>query len=117
MINEHQIVPIQKCDFLSMIGIILGIHGTSYTVKAASDVEGDFTLSADGTFVCNQPVKSMNITGDAVTAYFVADYHFEDISVDGTAKNVSVKADGITLYKAVLDSGTLTVTAVTPSLG
>lgn len=114
MINDERIVPIQKCDFLSMIGIVLGIHGTSYSVAKASDVEGAFAVSDDGTYLCNQPVKTLAITADAATIYFVADYHFEGITLDGEAVTAGVKADGITLYKAVLATGVVTVTAVTP---
>ena len=44
MINNDRIVPIQKIDFLSMIGTILTLHGTSYAVLAASDVEGTFSV-------------------------------------------------------------------------
>ena len=127
MINKDRIVPVQKIDFLSLIGTILNIHGTSYNVLAASDVEGDFSVTgsgAAGNFVANQPVKSLDfpsgVTGG--TVYFVADYAFEGITVAGAAAtfngsyldNDDVLKDGITLYKAVLASGTVTLTAVTP---
>ena len=127
MINNDRIVPIQKCDFLSMIGIILGIGGTSYAVIASSDVEGTFAVTgtgAAGTKVANQPVKSFDIkTGvTGCTVYFVAAYDFDGLKVagadptfaDGSLENDDVKADGITLYKAVLASGEVTLTAITP---
>lgn len=112
MINNDRIVPIQKCDFLSMVGIMLNIHGTSYTVAKAADVEGNFTLADGSVFLCDQPVKTLDF-GEltSATAYFVAAYDFDKI-VD--AENAEINADGITLYKAVLADSTITVTAVTP---
>ena len=44
MINKDRIVPVQKIDFLSLIGTILAIHGTSYDVLASKDVEGTFEV-------------------------------------------------------------------------
>jgi len=127
MINNDRIVPIQKYDFLSMIGIILAIGGTSYTVLASSDVEGTFEVTgtgAAGTIIANQPVKTLDfktgVTGG--TVYFVPAFDFDGITVAGAAAtfddsgldNEDVVKDGITLYKAVLASGEVTLTAVTP---
>ena len=124
MINNDRIVPIQKIDFLSMIGTILTLHGTSYAVLAASDVEGTFSVTgtgAAGNKLAAQPVKTLDFASGVTsgTVYFVADYGYEGITVAGSAAtygdgSATVKADGITLYKAVLSSGEVTVTAVTP---
>lgn len=127
MINKDRIVPVQKIDFLSLVGLILGIGGTSYGILAASDVEGDFSATGTGdigTKIANQPVKSLDFASGvtAGTIYFVADYAFEGITVAGAAAtfnssyldNDDVLKDGITLYKAALSSGTVTLTAVTP---
>lgn len=126
MINNDRIVPIQKIDYLSMIGTILTLHGTSYTVLAATDTEGDFAVTgsgAAGNVLANQPVKSLDFkTGvTSGTVYFVAAYDFGGITVAGAAAtagdgSVTVNPDGVTLYKAVLGSGTVTVTAITPVL-
>ena len=124
MINNDRIVPIQKIDFLSMIGTILTLHGTSYAVLAASDVEGTFSVTGSGDAgnkLASQPVKSLDFAS-GVTAgivYYVADYGYEGITVAGSAATIadgsaSVKADGITLYKAALASGEVTITTVTP---
>ena len=129
MVNNDRIVPIQKIDFLSMIGTVLKIANVSATVLASSDVVGDFTVTgsgAAGTFIANQPVKTLNF-GSGVTSgtvYFVADYEFSGIKVNGAAATIAdgsvtianVKKDGITLYTAVLGSGEVTITAITPSL-
>ena len=127
MINNNRIVPITKIDWLSLIGTVLGIGGTSYSVLDAADVEGTFDLTgsgAAGTKLCSQPVKSLNFhTGvTSGTVYFVAAYDFEGITFhEGEATfnssyldNDDVIKDGVTLYKAVLSSSTITLTAVTP---
>jgi hypothetical protein len=112
MINNDHIVPVQKCDFLSLVGIMLNIHGTSYTVAKAADVEGNFVLADGSVFLCDQPVKTLDF-GEltAGTAYFVAAYDFAGIT---GAEDAEIKADGITLYKAVIADTVITVTAVTP---
>lgn len=124
MVNNDRIVPIQKIDYLSMIGTVLNLHGTSFSVLSASDVEGDFEVTgsgAAGNKLAGQPVKSLDFKSGVTsgTVYFVAAYDYEGFKVAGTAVtpaegSVDVKADGITLYKAVLGSGAVTITAVTP---
>jgi hypothetical protein len=126
MINNDRIVPIQKIDYISMIGTVLTLHGTSYTVLGATDVVGDFSVTgtgAAGTFLANQPVKTLDfatgVTGG--TVYFVADYNFGAITVAGATAtfaegSATVVADGATLYKAVLASGSVTVTVITPAI-
>ena len=129
MINTERIVPIQKMDFLSMIGTILTLNSTSYSVLEASTVDGAFSVTGSGsagTFLANQPVQSLDfptgVTG--ATVYFVAAYDFTAITVAGSAATIDdsgldlddVQPDGITLYKAVLASGEVTITAITPSV-
>lgn len=130
MVNNDRIVPIQKIDFLSMIGTVLTIANVSYAVLAASDVEGDFSVTgsgAAGVFLANQPVQTLDFASGVTggTVYFVADFDFSAITVAGVAATIDdsglaladIKPDGITLYKAVLDSGEVTISAVTPSVG
>lgn len=117
MVNENRIVPIQKIDYLSMIGTILTLHGTSFDVLAADD--GAFVIDSDGTALCNEPAKTIDFAEGAAasTAYFCADYAFEGITIDGVAQDVGeIKNDGVTLYKAVLADGAVTVTAITPEI-
>lgn len=124
MVNNDRIVPIMKIDFLSMIGTVLAIANVSATVLAADDIEGDFSVTGSGSvgnLLANQPVKSADFKSGvtAGTVYFVADYAYEGFKVAGTkvvTAGATVKADGITLYKAALASGTVTITAITPSL-
>jgi len=124
MINKERIVPVQKIDFLSLIGTVLALGGTSYGVLEASGVEGDFEVTGSGDVgnkLANQPLKTLDFKSGvtAGTVYFVADYDYEGFKVAGSAATMgdgsaTVSKDGITLYKAVLSSGEVTVTAVTP---
>lgn len=121
MENNERIVPIQKIDRLSAIGETLALTSVSYSVLAADTVSGEFTVAEAGTYLANQPVKSLNFgTGvSSGTVYFVADYDYEGFALNGTATvtaGATVKADGVSLYKAVLATGTVTITAITPEL-
>ena len=124
MVNNDRIVPITNIDFLSMIGTVLTLNGTNFTVAQAQTVEGDFTISLGegqtGNFLVNQPVKTINVTTpDAVTIYFVAAYGYAGFSINGTAVTATgdtVQPDGITLYKALSVGNAVTITAVTPQI-
>lgn len=126
MINNDRIVPVQKMDFLSLIGTVMTLNSISYNVLETSNVEGDFTVTGSGsagTFLCNQPVQTLNfptaVTG--ATVYFVPDYNYVGMQINGVAEEPAdgsddIVADGISLYKAVLSSGDITITEVTPSV-
>lgn len=123
MVNNDRIVPITNIDFLSMIGTVLTLNGTNFTVAQAQTVEGDFTISpAEGqsNFLVNQPAKTINVaTSDAVTIYFVAAYGYAGFSINGTAVTTTgdtVQPDGITLYKALSVGDAVRITAVTPQI-
>lgn len=121
MVNKDRIVPIQKIDRLSAIGEILALTSVSYSVLAADTVSGEFTVAEAGTYLANQPVKKLNFESGASsgTVYFVANYDYEGFALNGTATvtaGATVKADGVSLYKAVLATGTVTITAITPEL-
>ena len=127
MINKNRIVPVTKTDLLTLYGTMLAIASISASVLASSDIDGDFSVTGSGsagTFLCDQPVKTLDIpvavTG--CTVYFVAAYDFAGLTVAGAAAtfnssyldNDDVLADAATLHKAVLSSGTVTLTAVSP---
>lgn len=129
MVNNDRIVPIQKIDLLSMYGTVLTIASVSFTVLAASDVLGDFSVTgsgAAGTFLANQPVSTLDFASGVTggTVYFVPAFDFSAITVAGAAATIDdaglaladIEPDGVTLYKAVLSSGEVTISAVTPSL-
>lgn len=129
MVNNDRIVPIQKIDLLSMYGTILTIASVSFTVLAATDTLGDFSVTgsgAAGNILANQPVKTLDFASGVTggTVYFVPAYDFIAITVAGAAATIDdsglaladVQPDGVTLYKAVLSSGEVTISAVTPAL-
>ena len=124
MINNSRIVPIEKCDYLSMIGTIMKLAGTSFAV-IKGDVVGNFDVTgsgAAGNKLANQPVRSIDFKSGVTsgTVYFVPDYAFEGIKVAGSAATISgisianVKKDGVTLYTAALSSGTVTIAEISP---
>lgn len=127
MINTNRIVPVQKTDFLTLIGTILNIANVSYTALDATDIVGDFSVTgsgAAGTKLATQPVKTLDFASGVTggTVYFVPAYDFVGITVAGAAptwdtsslENDDVLPDGITLYKAVFGSAKVTLTAVSP---
>lgn len=119
MINKDRIVPVTATDLLSLLSTVLSIANVSYTV-AEADAAGDFTLAAtlnSGTALCSEPVKHVNFASgiSAITVYFIAAYDYEGFAINGTETDTAgadVEADGRTLYKAVLSSGTITVSKV-----
>lgn len=127
MINKERIVPVAKSDLLTLYGTMLTMAGVSYSKLAAADINGDFSVigsGAAGTFLCAEPVKSLDIPAAVTgcTIYFVAGYSFDGLTVAGAGPtfdvsgqtNAGVIKDCATLYKAVLSSGTVTLTAVSP---
>ena len=129
MVNNDRIVPIQKIDLLSMYGTVLKIASVSATVLAATDINGDFSVTgtgAAGTFLANQPVKTLDFASGVTsgTVYFVAGYGFGGITVAGAEATIDdsglgldeIKPDAVTLYTATLGSGEVTIAAITPSL-
>lgn len=123
MINLKNIIPVVKMDLLSLIGTILTIANVSFQIAVAS-VAGEVEISgsgAAGNFLANGPVKEIDfktgVTG--ATVYFIPAYNYEGIKVAGAAAtmdsdSVEVIKESANLYKAVLASGEVTITAVTP---
>lgn len=123
MINNDRIVPIQKMDLLTMFGTILNLASVSYNVLQTSTIEGAFSVTgtgAAGTFLANQPVQTLDFASGVTSAtiYFIAAYDYAGMTIAGTATTPTgtVQPDGVTLYKAVLASGAVTITAVSPVL-
>lgn len=113
MINTDRIVPITKEDLISMYGLILlqASANSSMTALQANDVEGDFSCGT-GIHLAAEPVKTCDFTGASGTLYFVPAFDYAGFTKSGAAVTVTgdVAADGHTLYKAVLSSGTVTIT-------
>lgn len=121
MINTERIVPITVTDLISVYGFGLKQNSSNSGLVAldALDVVGNFKVtSGSAPMLASEPVKSCDIdaTTSSVTActiFFVPAYDFEGFSIDGTkvqtAGVTTIAKDGRTLYKAVLASGTITV--------
>ena len=109
MINTERIVPVTATDLLTLYGTILKAASVSPT-KLSTTAPGEFTIaSASGTYIANEPVKSLEITaGTSATIYFVAAYDYKGFTIAGSAVTTSgadVDPDGSTLYTATLSGG------------
>lgn len=121
MINTNRIVPVTKIDLITLYGMILLQNSSNSALAklAATDVEGDYSISASGTYLCDQPLQSATF-GSSVTSgtvYFVPAFDYAGFSKTGATLTVTnptggVVADGHTLYKAVLSTNALTITQV-----
>lgn len=121
MINANRIVPVTKIDLISLYSLILlqNSDNSSMAKLAASDVEGNYAISATGVKLCDQPLKSA-VFGSSITSstiYFVPAFDYTGFSKTGATLTVTnpsggVVADGHTLYKAVLSTNALTITQV-----
>lgn len=118
MINNDRIVPVQKIDLLSLVGMVLEIANVEYTVLKASTIDGAFTATQGGILLADQPVKSLDFADGVSTAtvYFIPAYDFEGFKVIGAEVQHTgeVNANGADVYKAVLSAGAVEVTPVTP---
>jgi hypothetical protein len=122
MINKDRIVPVQATDLLSLYGLILKMDSNNSTLAKldALDVDGNFKVtSGSAPLLCSQPAETIDIDATAssvssATIFFVPAYDYEGFTIDGSAVTPtgSVDADGVTLYKAVLSSGAITITKV-----
>ena len=117
MINNDRVVSVTKVDLLSLYALIIKQTETDLVKVTAQTVEGDYSITAAATaLIADQPIKSCDFTADVSTAtlYFVADYAFEGFKVAGADVEVEadIAADAVTLYKAELSGGAVTVTEV-----
>ena len=116
MINTQKIVPIQRTDLLTLLGTVLNIANIS--AEKLTGVNGKYDVKTNSkVYIADAPVKSLDIdkTASSLTAnttYFVADYDFTGVTVDGTKVSATVDADAATFYKAVLAEGSVTVSKV-----
>lgn len=117
MINTNRIVSVKQTDLLTLYGTMLKISGLTINSVLANGI-GEFELaSGSGNLIASEPVKTFDFGASVTSAtlYFVADYSYKGFTVSGTAativdNNVAVEKDSCTLFKAVLDSGSITIT-------
>lgn len=117
MINQDRIVPVMATDLITLYSVILAAAGESITKVDATDADGDFSItSASGDLIASEPVSTMDFGESVTTAtvYFVPAYNFTGFTTNGTPAGLTgeVNADGSTLYKAELSSGSVTVTQI-----
>lgn len=121
MINNDRIVPVSAIDLISLYGLILKQDTTNNSSLAKLDAingAGEFKItSGSAPLLASEPVSACDIDAttssvSACTLYFVPAYDFKGFTVDKATATVSgtVVADGRTLYKAVLATGTITFT-------
>ena len=126
MINKDRIVPVVKTDLLSVYGTMINLSGYTCNILKSSDIPGNFSVTGSGevgVLFCDQPVKTLDFSADITdcVVYFVADYDFDGLTVDGAAPtfgegytNDTIIPDCTTLFRTLLNLGTVTVMAVTP---
>ena len=122
MINTDRIVPVTAVDLISLYGLILAQDSNNSGLAAlAADEPGEFQVKTNSSIkLASEPVKVCDIDAtassvSACTVYFVPAYDYEGFSIDGaavTTAGADVVADGRTLYKAALSSGTITISKI-----
>lgn len=110
MINDKRIVPVATTDLISLYSVILAMASVSANKLEATTSDGEFTIaSASGTYLANEPVKSLEITaGTSAVIYFVPALNFEGFTIAGTKVTTTgddVTADCAGLYTATLSGG------------
>lgn len=117
MINKDRIVSVTATDLITLYGTIMMLANTSVTAVDATN-PGEFAItSGSGNVLAAEPIKTFDIGNSvsSITIYFVPAYDYAGFTIAGEAatiadNDVTVEADGKTLYKAVLSSGTVTIT-------
>lgn len=121
MINTDRIVPVTAVDLISLYAFILTMNSNNSSLAAVAATDpGVFEVETASTpLIANEPVKSLDIASgvSSATIYFVPSYDYEGFTVNEAAATIAdndvvVNPDGRTLYKAVLSSGTITITQV-----
>lgn len=119
MINTDRIVPVQVIDLVSLYGLILKMDSDNADLAALDATDpGIFEVtSSDGDLLlAAEPVETLDF-GEGVssaTVYFVPAHDYAGFTIEGVAATPTgdVNPDGRTLYKAVLGSGSITITQV-----
>lgn len=119
MINSNRIVPVTATDLISLYGTIFTIstggEGNPPTALSADGI-GEFSVSAAGTFLANEPVVSCDFAAaaDGAIVLFVPAYDFKGFTIAGEAAEYTgdVDADGCTLYSVGYANDALTVIKV-----
>lgn len=123
MINTDRTVPVTTTDLITLYSVILKqdtTNNSSLAKLVADNVRGDFTVkSGSAPLLATEPAHVIDIDAtassvSACTVYFVPAFDYEGFTIDGVkvTPTGTVTADGNSLYKAALSSGTITITKV-----
>ena len=118
MINAERQVPVTEVSLLDMYFNVFAVAmGANAPEKLVATNPGEFTVTANNkVYLANEPVKYLNFgTATAGTVYFVPAYDYKGFATIGTTVETAgdeVKTSGYGFYKAVLSSGTVTITAI-----
>ena len=120
MINANSIVPPAATDLMTLYSVILKQDSNnSGLVKLAAIAPGEFSQKTNSAVaLANEPVTELDFASGvtAGTVYFVPALDFKGFSLAGVATEFSGTIDengiGSDLYKAVLSSGSITVSKV-----
>lgn len=120
MINANSIVPPAATDLMTLYSVILKQDSNnSGLVKLAAIAPGEFSQETNSAVaLANEPVTELDFASGvtAGTVYFVPALDFKGFSLAGVATEFSgtINENGIgsDLYKAVLSSGSITVSKV-----
>ena len=120
MINTDRVVPVMATDLISLYAVILKQDSNnSGLVKLAASAPGEFTQSTNSAVaIAAEPVTKLDFAAAATagTVYFVPSLDFKGFSLAGVDTDYTGTIDengiGSDLYKAVLSSGTITVSKI-----
>lgn len=107
-----RIIPIERTNLINQYYTMMSIAGSAPTVIQAT-TPGQFTISAAG--LCVEPVQSANVTLASGAFYFVPAFDFAGFSISNalvTPTGDEIVADGVTLYKATVSSGAISIDKV-----
>lgn len=117
MINTKRVVPVTVVDLLSLYATVFAVTmGENAPEKLESTAMETFNVVTNNkVYLANEPLKTLNFasTATAGTVYFIPAFDYDGFALNGTATTTAgadVDAVGYSLYKAVLSSGTVTIT-------
>lgn len=116
MINKDRIVPVTATDLISLYSVCAGVSVPVIKIDP-STIDGVFDITewpSGGAIFASQPVKEIRLAATIGNGqlYFVPDYTFDGVTVDGEALplaegSAEVVPDGCSLYRAATDGSTV----------
>lgn len=115
----NRVVSVTTTDLITLYGTVMTLANMSVTPVDAID-PGEFAITTgSGNVLASEPIKTFDIGSgvSSITIYFIPAFDYAGFTIAGEAatiadNDVTVDPNGNTLYKAVLSSGTITITKV-----